>query len=222
MEWGLHRGAFGLHRAIKKNRKGSVVVHAAAGESDEETIFYANSRGSLSTLDKSQESRWKKDYSQYFHGFEEQKVRKARLDTIFKECEINEVDILSLDIEGYEVEATMGLNFNNTRPRVMLIESDSIIHEKKLDSEIMPAGYTKSIKYHGNIFYVREDEYDLKLRGAILNISLCNTAHPIDGGEDVMGEIKIDIPKYLASSDTGLGILMQNVLIKLKKLLKLF
>ena len=66
----------------------------------------------------------------------------------------------------------------------MLIESDSISYSKQLDSEIMPAGYIKSIRFHGNIFYVRNEQYDRNFRNAVLNISICNTAHPFDRGEN--------------------------------------
>jgi len=39
---------------LRRNRPNSVIVHAAVGDEDKETVsFYANSRGSFSTLDPS-------------------------------------------------------------------------------------------------------------------------------------------------------------------------
>ena len=60
---------------LKMNRPGASIVHCAVGEKDKDNVtFYANKIGSLSTLDKNEEERWKKDYKEYFTGFEEQTV----------------------------------------------------------------------------------------------------------------------------------------------------
>ncbi len=57
----------GYIELLKKNRPNSIICHCAAGEKDEaNATFYANARGSLSTLDRSREERWKKDFSGYF------------------------------------------------------------------------------------------------------------------------------------------------------------
>ena len=156
----------GYIEMLEKNRPNSIVCHCAAGETDGDAIFYANARGSLSSLDKTTEERWKRDYSEYFSGFEEQSVKKVRLSTLLDENHIEEIDILSLDIEGYEVEAMKGMDLNRHRPRVMVIESDSDEQERLLDQTILPHGYAKSIRFHGNLFYVRDKELDNKLRAA--------------------------------------------------------
>jgi hypothetical protein len=42
---------------LERNRPNSIIYHGAVGEKDEpNVIFYANSRGSLSTLDRSKEN----------------------------------------------------------------------------------------------------------------------------------------------------------------------
>ena len=49
---------------LQRNRPNSSIVHCAVGEDDvKSVIFYANKVGSLSTLDKNEEERWKKNYS---------------------------------------------------------------------------------------------------------------------------------------------------------------
>lgn len=104
-----HAGYINL---LKRNRPKSIVCHCEVAEKDEEeATFYANSRGSLSTLDKSQEKRWKEEFSHYFTGFEEQKVSKRRLNSIFRKFGVEHIDFVSLDIEGYEVEALSGIDF---------------------------------------------------------------------------------------------------------------
>ena len=63
----------GYIELLRKNHPKSIICHCAAAETDEDNvIFYANSRGSLSTLDKSKESEFRKRYNKFFTGFEEQ------------------------------------------------------------------------------------------------------------------------------------------------------
>ena len=169
---------------LNNNRPNSIICHCAAGEADEDAIFYANARGSLSTLDKTKESHFQINYAPYFSGFEEQHVKKARLSTLLDANQISEIDILSLDIEGYEVEALRGLDLSRHRPKVMVIESDDSQHEAQLDELILPYGYTKSIRLSANIFYVRDKKMDRTLRGKRLTFQLTHTRHPLDGGNN--------------------------------------
>lgn len=183
-------------KLLKKNRANSIICHCAAGEKDEDQVtFFANARGSLSTLDKSKESNFRKNYGKYFSGFEEQKVKKRRLDTLFREHNINEIDFISLDIEGYEVEALMGIDFQQYKPLVFVIESDSANHELQLDNILIPNGYTKSTRLASNIFYLIDQKLEKRTKNKRFHVSLTHTRHPLDRGEDVPVEILIDTRK---------------------------
>ena len=171
----------GYIEMLKKNRPNSIVSHCAAGEADEDAVFYANSRGSLSTLDKAKESLWQRDYAPYFTGFEEQQVKKVRLSTLLDANQIKEVDILSLDIEGYEVEALKGLDLSRHRPKVMVIESDSPEHEAQLDKQILSNGYIKAARLFNNIYYVSDRALAEKLKNVTFTAYVTHTRHPIDG-----------------------------------------
>lgn len=173
-----HEGYIDL---LRKNRPNSIICHCAAAERDEDNVmFYANARGTLSTLDKSQEERFKRDFRDYFSGFQEQTVNKRRLDTIFEEHGIKQIDILSLDVEGYEIEALQGIDFNKYKPKVFVIESDSPEHESELDRILMPNGYFKSVKLGSNIFYLIDSKLDSKLKGKTFSVELSHTNHPLD------------------------------------------
>lgn len=185
---------------LRKNRPGSIVEFCAAGDSDEEGVaFYANSRGSLSTLDRSKEEVFRRGYGEYFTGFEEQKVRMCRLDTIFDRYAVSYIDILSLDIEGSEVVAMKGLDLRRYKPRVMVIESDSRNHERELDRLILPHGYHKSsIRIGPNIFYLERALSDAKLLGKVFSISITHTAHPLDVGDDRTFGMRLDTRSRLS------------------------
>jgi FkbM family methyltransferase len=52
-------------------------------------------------------------------------VRVRRLDTILREHapEVNEIDVLSADVEGWELEVLAGLDVARYRPKVMILEN---------------------------------------------------------------------------------------------------
>lgn len=142
---------------LKENRKGSYVVHCAVGERNEEdVIFYANKIGSLSTLDKKEEKRWEENYREFFTGFEEQHVKMRTLTSIFDEAGVDEIDFISLDIEGYEVMALSGLDLSKYRPHLFIIEYKDDVHKNGLESILFPKGYMYIGKRGCNLFYGTE------------------------------------------------------------------
>ncbi|MEJ7627566.1 MAG: FkbM family methyltransferase [Ferruginibacter sp.] len=140
--------------ALKKNRPGSQIVHCAVGEKNmDEVIFYANRIGSLSTLDKSQEERWVKNYREYFDGFVEQKVQMRTLNSVFKELQVTKIDFISLDIEGYEIEALQGLDLEKFKPNIFVIEYKDDDHKKGLEEILFKNGYFFIGLLGCNLFY---------------------------------------------------------------------
>jgi FkbM family methyltransferase len=140
--------------ALRKNRPHSSIVHCAVGEDDKDSVtFYANKAGSLSTLDKGEEERWKKNYAKDFHGFEEQKVPMRTLTSIFDELKVKSIDFVSLDIEGYEVKALAGLDFAKHRPKVFVIEYKDETHKAGLESILFKHDYHFLSHIGCNLFY---------------------------------------------------------------------
>ncbi len=178
---------------LKENRPRSIVAHYAVGEKDEDdVIFYTNDRGSLSTLDKSQEQRWKKHYREFFHGFEERHVAKRTLTRIFKEYGVGHIDFISLDIEGYEVPALQGLDLATFAPDVFVIETDGKKQEKQQGRILGSHGYFLAASVSGNLFYTRDQALASRIRNLRACVSLTRTNHPLDHGQDVILETTID------------------------------
>lgn len=188
---------------LQANRPNSIICHCAVGDTDQEdVIFYANKRGSLSTLDKSQEARWQRDYAPYFHGFEEKHVPMKSLGSVFRENALTHIDIFSIDIEGYETHALKGLDFSFIKPLVMVIESDSAAQESEIDSILLPQGYMKSVRVSGNIFFVLDPVYHQRVAGKVFtDVEIVHTRHPLDSGGDQSQLITIttrsEMPQYV-------------------------
>jgi FkbM family methyltransferase len=183
---------------LKKNRPNSIICHCAAAEKDDENcIFYANARGSLSTLDPSKEELWKKRYSEYFSGFEKQKIQKRRLDSLFRQYNIKDIDILSIDVEGYETEVLKGLDFSNFRPKVIVAEADTKDQEQQIDRILLSHGYYKSIRLVSNIFYLAEKSMRRKIKGESFEVELIHTEHPLDNTGDIVTKKRINIKSYV-------------------------
>ena len=187
---------------LERNRPNSQVVHCAVGEANEDkAIFYANARGSLSTLDKTKEEEFKTKFPNYFTGFKEQIVKKKTLNSIFTENGLSKIDLLSLDIEGYEIQALQGLDLGACAPEVIVVESDSRLHEQRLDEIIIPRSYVKMMKLVYNIFYVKNPVSVKTVNLGTYVFPLTNTCHPLDSADscDVTTEVSLTISDYPGS-----------------------
>jgi len=185
----------GYIELLEQNRPNSIICHCAASFSDEENVpFYANNRGSLSTLDPTKEDEFKQRFGKFFAGFELQHVPKRKLDTIFEQYNINHIDILSIDVEGNEEDVLKGLNLEKYRPRVMVIEADTPTDEEKLDRILLNAGYSKSIKIVNNVFYLLDKQKEEVLKNRKLEATLIHTQHPLDSDGDMMMSFSFQYP----------------------------
>ena len=171
---------------LSGNRPSSTVVHAAVGETDQETVdFFANPRGSLSTLDPTREKVFAARYGRYFSGFEVQKVPMMTLNTIFTRAGVNSIDFISIDIEGSEVYALRGLDLQRFRPTVFVIESDSKEQKAQIDAILLPAGYHFLTSLSENLFYSLEKRHrSIIANQSFSNVCITHTRHPLDSDGD--------------------------------------
>jgi FkbM family methyltransferase len=122
-----------LHEWACRERPSSRVLNYAlvspdlAG--DEVTVHYAGTMSIVSGArgDEKGDHAYLEAAMLFEDGYEV-KVRGRTLSELLDEAAAPEVDFLSLDIEGYEMEALRGLDLERHRPRLILVEA----HTEKL------------------------------------------------------------------------------------------
>jgi FkbM family methyltransferase len=83
-----------------------------------------------------------------YMNFKELKVPCFRLDTLFKTHNLNNIFLISIDVEGYELEVLKGIDFENVTIDCFLIENNT--HEPYGSEPIR-----NFLKSKGYIFYSR-------------------------------------------------------------------
>ncbi len=140
--------------SLRRNRPNSIVVHAAIGDQDRESVdFYASDRESLSTLNPLlKEEPGKSGY--YFTGWDVKNVPIRTLNTILEENHIKSpIDIVSIDNEGKELLALYGFNLRKYRPRAFVIKVLDGNVEAKLDAYLEKFGYIQIRRIANSVFY---------------------------------------------------------------------
>jgi FkbM family methyltransferase len=178
---------------LKKNRQNSKIIHCAVGATNNRQVsFYADKRGSLSSLDNFKAEELKRDYPS-FTGFTKQRVPQKNLNTIFEENAVENIHILSIDIEGGEFEALKGIDFSKYKPRVLVIEFDSISYLQKLKNNLRNEGYISGPIIGTNIFFSRKKDNMEKISGNNYGeITLIHTGNSLMDEEDKKVRVKVD------------------------------
>ncbi len=150
----------------KRHREaGNKLLEYACGEKDEDNIEFeiahpANQGGKgLITYESFSAIKIKEKYKQNdpsFYGsnsVEKISVNMRRLDTLLRENDITNIDILSVDVEGWELEVLSGLNFDLDAPKLMIIEN--WLRDDQYKKAISRYGYNFVCRLYPNDVYVR-------------------------------------------------------------------
>lgn len=155
-------------KCMKRHDKNNVTVaNVAIGlEESEKIIYYGDT---LTTLDKTQVSRYSEiDWAKHIK-FSETVCDQMRLDTLMEKLDVpKEFDILVVDVEGKESEVFQSFEIDEWKPKMLIVELEdehpsfqkyeTLINEiKNLRKYISSKGYIEIFKDHINTVFVRGD-----------------------------------------------------------------
>ncbi len=82
-------------------------------------------------------------------------VEIRKLDTILDEINIDKIDFLSIDTEGWELEVMNGFNTNKFKPKVILLEN--LLHLPTYEEYMKSIGYVLDKKIHYNYIFIKNE-----------------------------------------------------------------
>jgi FkbM family methyltransferase len=146
----------GSMAAFRRLRPRDVNIECGVTATAEERDFYVFDEPALNTFDA---ERAKALAKPPYSIKEVRKVRCAPLATILREHGIAAVDLLTIDIEGLDFQVLQTLDWEVSRPRVVITEQFSrdlgALLKSELNSYMVARGYQIVAKTFNSVFYVR-------------------------------------------------------------------
>jgi len=147
-----------LYQQCVRARPFSKVINVAASDRLG-TIQFTNTKGmewlSFSGENKSREDR----ISAAGGSMERIEVPCITLDEILRDID-QQIDFISIDVEGHELEVLRGLDIDRFAPRVIIIEQEADAYKSPVTSLLNKHGYFLKLHLGSNSFYTRNiDEF---------------------------------------------------------------
>ena len=171
----------------EKNRPNSICLNIACVDNDDidELTFYEEELGLLSTLtidDKKEEdieARYKNRGLEY-KGTNQYKVKCKTLNKIFEENNICDIDFLSIDVEGTELNVLRGLDLSKYKPRVLVVEANDQKSEfEQIEYLTVDNDYIYARRLGANLFFVRNVKDLCKINSIKINCIIEKQIHPL-------------------------------------------
>jgi FkbM family methyltransferase len=133
--------------------------YAASSSEGEVTLSLAEGVPSMSTLELTTDRRaW---ISQAGGKPKDIKVRIRTLDSILAESCISNIDFLTIDVEGHELEVLKGFSIEKYCPRIVLIEDNSNASDPAIPEFMKGKGYLIFNRNGVNDWYAMEGDHEL-------------------------------------------------------------
>jgi FkbM family methyltransferase len=148
-----------LVQEIRKTRRSIVKNCAASSERGETTLFLAETAEQMSTLEPDPA------HHEWVHAvggtIREITVRTARLDDLLDEADFPELDFITIDVEGHELEVLRGLSLDRFRPRIVILEENVSLRASSVARHMAVHGYVNFKRTGVNEWYAREADEEL-------------------------------------------------------------
>jgi FkbM family methyltransferase len=133
-----------LARRLRQGRRAKVFECAASSADGEATLHVATGAPlahAVSTIGGAASAdAIRKNHG---HATTPVQVRTRSLDDILSEARVSTVDFITLDVEGHELEALRGLSLERWRPRIVIIEDNTLLGDRAVCGLLHGAGYVR-------------------------------------------------------------------------------
>ncbi len=148
-----------LCRAIRQRRRGKV-FECAASSAEGVVTFQVAEGGGLAHAVSAIGGPEQADYIRRTHGHATHpvEVRTRRLDDILEEAGVGEIDFLTIDVEGHELEALKGFSPDRWRPRVVIIEDNTAWGDPAVVAWMKERGYFRFRRTGVNDWYAHQSD----------------------------------------------------------------
>ena len=144
---------------ISRHRR-CVIQHCAASSHEGETTLYvADGVPQMSTVEADpQHHRWIQEVG---GSVREITVRTARLDDLLDEAGFPELQFLTIDVEGHELEVLRGLSLDRFKPRIVILEDNTRRGASGVARHMAAHGYLNFKRTGVNDWYGHRDDDEL-------------------------------------------------------------
>lgn len=152
-----------LCKLIRVARNSILVELAASDKSCEVSLFVAEGAErahGVSTINSNEEALNK--IKSYGFTYKEVKVQSKPLDEILNGLKLDrEIDFISLDVEGHELEALKGFSIEQWKPTIILIEDNSNYESPLVSDYLRRFGYFRFRRTGVNDWYAHKTNQKL-------------------------------------------------------------
>lgn len=147
-----------LHQKLVADRPRDFTLSCGAGAARGDALFFASSAyAELSSFDPRIQLKMKEANREG----EERTVAIRPLTEILDQCDVQEIDFMKIDVEGWEREVLLGLDLRKYRPTIMVMEStlpETDIPSHQEWQEILSDACYECVYFDGlNRFYLKEE-----------------------------------------------------------------
>jgi FkbM family methyltransferase len=151
-----------LVEKIKKSRK-ALVYQCAASSAPGTATFNIVTGGEhlelISTLEDSLDFR--KAVENRHGKIEKIAVPVRTLDSILEDANVHEIDFITIDVEGHELNALQGLTLSKWKPRIVILEDNFLGADPTVTEYMARNGYVCFKMTHCNMWYAKKDDREL-------------------------------------------------------------
>lgn len=137
---------------LERNRKVTTICAAAGDTNNDKGTLLANYAGTLSTINPEIEDQARKRYKGLFGGYEKITIPIRKVDSLLETNKIQNVDCVSIDVEGGELLVLGGFNVEKYAPSLFIIEAFDRQLENNITAYMKKLGYHMARKMANNLF----------------------------------------------------------------------